>query len=89
MILFDRRTFQAFDYMLLLDLALLMGLGILLVASASSEGYYQRQAVWTAAAIFLAVVVSALDYRKLADRAYELWVITMLVYWSGCCSSPR
>jgi len=79
MILFDRRTFQAFDYMLLLDLALLMGLGILLIASASSEGFYRRQAVWTAAAILLAVAISALDYRKLADRAYELWGVTTLV----------
>ena len=42
MILFDRRTFQAFDYMLLLDLALLMGLGILLVASAPVRGAGRR-----------------------------------------------
>ena len=79
MILFDRRTFQAFDYKMLLGVALLLGLGIILVASASSEGYYQRQAIWAGAAILLAIAISALDYRKLADRAYELWVITMLV----------
>lgn len=79
MILFDRRTFRAFDYLLMSTLALLLGLGVLLVASASSAGHFQRQMVWAAVALFLAVVVSALDYRKIADRAYELWVVTVLV----------
>ncbi len=79
MIQFDRRSFGAFDYLLLFDFALLLGLGVLLVASASSEGHFQRQIVWAAAAIVLALVVSAIDYRKLADRAYELWAVSMLV----------
>ncbi len=79
MILFDRRTFRAFDYMLMSTLALLFGLGVVLVASASSDGHFQRQLVWAAAAMFLAVVVSALDYRKITDRSYELWVVTVLV----------
>lgn len=79
MILFDRRTFVAFDYLLLSAFALLLGLGVILVASASSAGYYQRQLVWAAAAVFLAIVVSALDYRKLVDRGYELWAIAVAV----------
>lgn len=79
MILFDRRTFRAFDYLLLSAFALLLGLGVILVASASSAGHYQRQLVWAAAAVFLAIVVSALDYRKLADRGYELWAIGIVV----------
>jgi len=79
MMIFDRRTFQAFDYLLLSTFTLLLGLGIVLVASASSAGHYRRQLVWAAAAIVLAVLVSALDYRKVVDRAYELWAITILV----------
>jgi rod shape determining protein RodA len=79
MILFDRRTFQAFDYLLPFDLALLLGLGVTLIASASSEGHYQRQLVWAAAAVVMAISVSAIDYRKLSDRGYELWAVTMLV----------
>jgi rod shape determining protein RodA len=79
MILFDRRTFQSFDYLLPFDLALLLGLGVTLIASASSEGHYQRQLVWAAAAVVMAISVSAIDYRKLSDRGYELWAVTMLV----------
>jgi rod shape determining protein RodA len=79
MILFDRRTFRAYDYMLLSTFALLLGFGVVLVASASSAGHYQRQIVWAVGAVFLAVVASALDYRKIVDRAYELWAITMVV----------
>ncbi|MGD8329258.1 MAG: rod shape-determining protein RodA [Acidobacteriota bacterium] len=79
MILFDRRTFRAFDYLLLGNFALLLGFGVVLVASASDASHYQRQLVWAAAAVVLAIVVSALDYRKLVDRAYELWGVTMIV----------
>jgi rod shape determining protein RodA len=78
-ILFDRRSVQAFDYLLLFDLVLLLSIGVLLVASASNEGHFQRQIVWATAAIVLALAVSALDYRKLANRAYELWAISMVV----------
>ncbi len=79
MILFDRRTFRAFDYLLMTTLALLLGLGVVLVASASSGGHFQRQIVWAASALFLALIVSAIDYRKLTDRAYELWAVTVVV----------
>jgi len=79
MMLFDRRTFRAFDYLLLTTFGLLLGFGVVLVASASSQGHYRRQLVWMAAALFLAIVVSALDYRKLVDRAYELWGVTAMV----------
>ena len=79
MILFDRRSFQAFDYLLLFDFALLLGAGILLIASASNDGHFQRQIVWAMAAVVLAIGVSAIDYRKLTDRSYELWAISMFV----------
>jgi len=79
MILFDRRSIHAFDYLLLFDFVLLLAFGVVLVASASSGGHFQRQFVWAVGAVLLAVATSALDYRKLVDRAYELWVVTMLV----------
>lgn len=78
MMLFDRRSFRAFDYLLIFDLALLLSLGVLLVASASSQGFYQRQVVWAGAAIVLAIGVATIDYRRLADRAYALWGLMML-----------
>jgi len=78
-ILFDRRTFRAFDYLLLSTFALLLGFGVVLVASASDASHYRRQLVWAVAAVALAILVSALDYRKLVDRAYELWGVTMIV----------
>lgn len=79
MILFDRRSLKAFDYMLLIDLSLLLGLGVLLVASASSGGHYQRQIVWSVVALFLAATVAAIDYRKLANQAYFFWGVTVAV----------
>ena len=79
MILFDRRRFRAFDYLLLFDLSLLFGIGVLLIASASDAGHFQRQIVWATTAIISAIVVSGIDYRKLISRAYELWALAMCV----------
>jgi rod shape determining protein RodA len=79
MIQVDRRTFRAYDYPLLSIFALLLGFGVLLVASASASGHYRRQAVWAVAAIVLAILASAVDYRKIVDRAYELWGVIMIV----------
>ncbi|MFQ5743837.1 MAG: rod shape-determining protein RodA [Acidobacteriota bacterium] len=76
MILFDRRTVKAFDYLLLLTTALLMGLGVLLIASAGSADYYHRQLVWATLALLVAWLVSTFDYRRLTDRAYLLWGLT-------------
>ena len=45
MILFDRRSFRAFDYLLLFNVSLLLGFGVLLVASASNDGHFRRQIV--------------------------------------------
>ncbi len=69
MIQFDRRSFQVFDYLLLFDLALLLGFGVLLVASASNEGHFQRQIVWATAAIVLALAVAAVAPAQCAPAA--------------------
>lgn len=69
----DRRSFRAFDYTLLASAALLMALGVVLVASAGPPGYFERQVIWMVLALLLAVIVSAVDYRRLRDRAYLMW----------------
>lgn len=76
MILVDRRSVRAFDYLLLAVFGLLLLMGVVLVASAGSSrtpDLYRRQALWTTAALLLAWLVSLIDYRKLADRAYLIW----------------
>jgi rod shape determining protein RodA len=78
MILLDRRSFRAFDYVLLGTIALLYALGVALVASAGGPAYFRKQLVFAAVAILLAVAVSAFDYRRLRDRAYLLWGLVVL-----------
>jgi len=78
MILLDRRSFRAFDYVLLSTVALLYMLGVVLVASAGGPGFFRRQIVWAVVALLLAVSVSALDYRRLGDRAYLMWGLVVL-----------
>ena len=78
MILFDRRSFRAFDYALLGTMALLYTLGVILVASAGGPGYFRKQIVFAVVGILLAVAVSIIDYRRLMDRAYLLWGTVVL-----------
>jgi rod shape determining protein RodA len=78
MILLDRRSFRAFDYVLLGTIALLYALGVVLVASAGGPTYFRKQLVFAAVAILLVVAVSAFDYRRLRDRAYLLWGLVVL-----------
>ena len=78
MILFDRRSFRAFDYVLLSTIGLLYTLGVVLVASAGGPSYFRKQIVFATVAILLAVAVSTVDYRRLRDRAYLLWGLVVL-----------
>lgn len=82
MILVDRRSVRAFDYLLLAIFGLLLVMGVVLVASAGANrvpDLYRRQALWAAAAMVIAWLVSLFDYRKLADRAYLIWSLACLV----------
>ena len=78
MTLFDRRLVRWFDVITLLTLAALLGIGMVLVASASAGeelDLEKRQGVWVAVGLLLAIVLGFLDYRHLNDNAYLLWGI--------------
>lgn len=82
MIQLDRRSLRAFDYLSLVALVLLLALGVVLVASAVNgvtAGLHRRQALWAGLAVFAALATATLDYRRLADRAYLLWALLVLV----------
>lgn len=78
----DRRVFRSFDLALLLNVALLLGFGVLLVASASIGrlgNLFERQLIWSAAGLATAAILGTIDYRNLTERAYLLWGLVVLV----------
>ena len=79
MILFDRRRFGAFDYLLLFDLSLLFGIGVLLIASASDAGHFKRQIVWATTAIIFAVVGSEMCIRDRTTTAKMIAVVAQTI----------
>ncbi len=84
MTLFDRRLVRWFDLVTLLTLAALLGIGMLLVASASAGEDLElekRQGIWVAVGLLLAIALGFLNYRHLTDNAYLLWgaCVAMLV----------
>ncbi|NKB87532.1 MAG: rod shape-determining protein RodA [Acidobacteria bacterium] len=84
MSLIDRRFLSVYDFGTLAVLGALLGIGVILVASASDGQQLelaQRQAVWVVAGLALALVISFIDYRNLTDNGYLLWggVIVLLV----------
>ena len=65
-------------------LACLLVVGVVLVASASQGQNLelaQRQSVWVAAGLALAVVIGLLDYRNLTDNAYLIWGFLVSYCW--------
>ena len=81
MIAIDRRALRVFDYGTLAVLAALLVIGVLGVASASAGqdlDLAKRQAVFATAGLFLAIVLSAIDYRRLVGNAYLIWGIAMV-----------
>lgn len=72
----DRRFLSVFDYGTILVLACLLVIGVVLVASASQGqnlDLAQRQGVWVAVGLALAVLIGFLDYRNFTDNAYIIW----------------
>jgi len=81
MIAIDRRALRVFDYGTLALLAALLVMGILGVASASAGQDLElakRQAVWASAGLFLAIVLGAIDYRRITGNAYLIWGLAIL-----------
>ncbi len=92
MSLIDRRFLSVFDFGTLLVLACLLVIGVVLVASASQGqdlDLAQRQGVWIAAGLALAVVVGLLDYRNLTDNAYLIWGALILLLVGVLLFGPR
>lgn len=72
----DRRLVRSFDYGTLLNLAAILSVGIMLVASASAGenlDLARRQGIWMGVGIALATVIGAINYRHLTDNAYLIW----------------
>jgi rod shape determining protein RodA len=78
----DRRLFFNIDWVLLGAVLLLTGLGVAMIASATPagrlSGLYLKQ-IYAVGLGLLAMLVSlAVDYRRLADRAFVLYVASVL-----------
>lgn len=77
----ERRGLRTFDLATLLNVALLLALGIALVASASSgggqSGLFTRQLIWSLAGLLVASALGIVEYRNFTDRAYLLWGVTV------------
>lgn len=92
MIAIDRRALRVFDYGTLALLAALLVIGILGVASASAGqdlDLAKRQAVFAVAGLFAAIVLGALDYRRLAGNAYLIWGLALIALVAVLLFAPR
>lgn len=92
MIAIDRRIFRTFDYVTVAVLALILAIGVLAVASASAGqelDLARRQAVWAGVGLALAVLLGALDYRRLTANAYVLWSLSVVLLVAVLVLAPR
>jgi rod shape determining protein RodA len=78
----DRRLFFNIDWVLLGAVLLLAGLGIATVASATPSGrlsgLYLKQAYVIGLGLLAMLGSLAVDYRRLADRAFVLYAVSVL-----------
>lgn len=83
--MFDRRLFTNFDWVLLLLVCLLTGIGILNLYSATSTWsqavtpVYIKQFYWLGIGLVIALSICLFDYRKLEYFATPLYVINLLL----------
>ncbi|MCW8891809.1 MAG: rod shape-determining protein RodA [Deltaproteobacteria bacterium] len=85
--MFDRRLVVNFDWVLLLTVLLLAGLGILNLFSAtaswqSGTPLYMKQLVWLGGGVGIALTICLFDYRHLEYFAIHIYLISvaMLVF---------
>ena len=88
-----RRFLQGLDYPLLGLTLLLSALGVAMIGSATQdtklEGLWMGQLGAIGIGVFLLLVVSAADYRRLADRSPILLVVTLLALLATLAFAPR
>ncbi len=83
--MFDRRLLTHFDWVLLLLVCLLTGVGILNLYSATSTWgevatpVYVKQFYWLLIGLAIALAISIFDYRKLEYFATPLYVVNVLL----------
>lgn len=86
--MFDRRLVSNFDWVLILTVLLLAGVGIANLYSATASWgtvatpLYLKQLLWLSGGVVIALMICLFDYRHLQHFAVHLYVISvvMLVY---------
>lgn len=83
--MFDRRLLTHFDWVLLLVVLLLAGIGILNLYSATSSWttsgapIYLKQSYWLGLGLAIALLVSVVDYRHLEHSAFLFYGVNILL----------
>jgi len=78
----DSRRWRHFDYVLLITTLLLIGLGILMIHSATANApelqeLPRRQAIYAMVGLALMILTAAIDYRLLSSLSIVLYFITL------------
>ena len=80
--MFDRRLLRNFDYTLVLVMLSLIGLGLLMIASASRSNahsliFVQKQATWAIIGLALFAFGLAIDYQMLLNAARNIYAVNL------------
>ncbi len=81
--MFDRRLVINFDWVLLITVCSLAGVGILNLYSATtgwaehSTPFYLKQSLWLGGGVFLALFICCFDYRHLEHFALPAYLLTL------------
>lgn len=81
--MFDRRLVTNFDWVLLITVCLLAGVGILNLYSATvgwavhGTPIYLKQSLWLAGGVFMALLICCFDYRHLEHYALYAYIATL------------
>lgn len=81
--MFDRRLVTNFDWVLLITVCLLAGVGILNLYSATvgwaehSTPFYLKQSLWLGGGVCLALLICCFDYRHLEHFSLHAYVLTL------------
>ena len=83
--MFDRRLVTSFDWILLLTVIALAGIGIMNLYSATANWHetsspiYIKQIIWLCGGVFIALLLCIFDYRHLHYFAIHIYVISVVL----------